>query len=291
MRLALLTCSTLPDWEQDDRFLHDLLTQKGIQWSLIPWDAAEDWSKYDVVLIRTTWDYVERVKDFEASLRQIAVQSRLLNPFEVVQWNLRKTYLQVLSERGIPIAPTVWIDGCVDLSAIMSEKQWTRGFLKPVVGASASDTKRFGVQDIPEVQRWLDVRVQEGTQFICQPYIDSVETQGEISTIIFGDTLSHSVQKIPVPGDYRVQDDYGASDFVLDIEAYPQVAEISNRVMEILSELFEDLLVVRLDFLLIDGVTPVINEVELIEPSLFFRHAPMRGPEILLQQLCSLIQS
>jgi glutathione synthase/RimK-type ligase-like ATP-grasp enzyme len=291
MRLALLTCSNLPLWEQDDRFLHQALDIADIEWSLIPWDASEDWTQYDAALIRTTWDYVNRVGEFESTLSSISRQTRLLNPIEVVRWNLRKTYLRVLSERGIPIAPTIWIDSVVDLSDLMILNRWERGFLKPIVGASASDTRRFTRQEVAVVQDWLDTHLQQGQSFMLQPYIDTVETIGEVSLIYFGRVFSHVVQKIPVSGDYRVQDDYGARDCAQAIDDYPHLLEISQHVLEVLHAQFDDLLVSRLDFLLMPNGQAVVNEVELIEPSLFFRHAPRRGPEILIQQLRSLIQS
>lgn len=291
MRLALLTCSNLPDWEQDDRFLHQALDAQGIEWALIPWDASEDWSQYDAALIRTTWDYVNRLEEFESVLSALAHQTHLLNPIEVVSWNLRKTYLRDLAEAGISIAPTIWIDSIVDLAEVMDQNLWTRGFLKPTVGASASDTMRFDRGDISVVQDWLNTRVQQGQSFMFQPYIETVETIGEISLIFFGTVFSHVVQKIPVSGDYRVQDDYGALDYAQDIDLYPNLLNISQDVLAFVHAKFETVLVSRVDFLLMDNGDAVVNEVELIEPSLFFRHAPHRGPEILLQQLDSLIQS
>ena len=291
MRLALLTCSNLPTWEQDDRFLHQTLTDKGIEWSVIPWDASEDWSQYDATLIRTTWDYVNRVDEFESTLFDISRQTRLLNPIEVVRWNIQKTYLRDLSEQGVPIAPTTWIDDWVDLGEVMHQNRWNRGFLKPIVGASASDTMRFSRQDIAIAQDWLHRHIQQGQSFMFQPYIETVETIGEISLIFFGRVFSHIVQKIPVSGDYRVQDDYGARDYVQNIDDYPDLLEISQGVLEIVHAQFDDVLVCRLDFLLMENGQALVNEVELIEPSLFFRHAPHHAPEIFVQQLRTLIQS
>ena len=286
MRLALLTCSDLPTWEQDDRFLHQALDAQGIEWALIPWDASEDWSQYDAALIRTTWDYVKRLA--ESALSALAHQTHLLNPMEVVSWNLRKTYLRDLAEAGISIAPTIWIDSMVDLAVVMVQNLWTRGFLKPTVGASASDTMRFDRGDISVVQDWLNTRNQQGQSFMFQPYIETVETIGEISDLGQPKPCSPKDTRI---GDYRVQDDYGALDYAQDIDLYPNLLNISQDVLAFVHAKFETVVVSRVDFLLMDNGDAVVNEVELIEPSLFFRHAPHRGPEILLQQLDSLIQS
>ena len=85
MRLALLTCSDLPEWEQDDRFLHKTLDDNGVSWIKISWDASQDWSEFDAVLIRTTWDYVERRQEFLLTMRRISEQTRLLNPINIIE--------------------------------------------------------------------------------------------------------------------------------------------------------------------------------------------------------------
>ncbi len=290
MRLALLTCSDLPEWEQDDRFLHQTLDAQGVTWVGIPWDSEQDWSTFDAVLIRTTWDYVERREEFLSTMRTISNKTRLLNPISIIEWNIRKTYLREMAQAGIPIAPTIWIESSIDVRLEMAANGWKKGFFKPIVGACASDTLRFTFEQELEAQQWLDTQLASGKHFIFQPYLETVETSGEWSTIYFGSTLSHCVQKIPISGDYRVQDDFGASDYVVDSNELPELISISERVMKYLNDRFEDILVTRLDYLLFDG-NFVLNEVEMIEPSLFLRHSPNSAPEILIQELRSLIDS
>ena len=287
MKLALLTCTDLPDWEVDDRFFHRALDEAGIEWSVYPWDGDVDWSSFDMVLIRTTWDYVTRRDDFIATLRHIANQTRLLNPFDVIAWNLEKTYLRDLEQMGLPIAPTVWITELIGLQDILTEKNWGRAFLKPVVGASAVNTKRFDLETVGSAQRWLENLLKQDERMMLQPYLNSVETEGEYSAIFFGRRLSHCVQKIPVPGDYRVQDDYGASDRYVDPTTLPALIQLANQTMEVLHSRFDGLIVARLDFLRMTTGEFVINEVELIEPSLFFRHSPVEAGRILVEELLS----
>lgn len=285
MKLALLSCENLPDWEKDDRFLHQELSRQGIQWTIIAWDASADWSYFDAVLIRTTWDYVERKEEFVEALRRISTQTRLLNSLDVVLWNVEKTYLKTLAEHRVPIAPTVWIDKTTQpLSALLQKQGWTKAFLKPVVGACASDTRRFSIRDSEVVEAWLQTHLTSGKTMMLQPYLDTVETDGEYSVLYFGNRLSHCVQKIPVAGDYRVQDDFGATDHRIEARDYPDLIAVAQQTLSVLQALFDDILVVRLDFLHWQGQF-VINEVELIEPSLFLRHAPNTGPSILVEEL------
>lgn len=287
MKLALLTCRDLPDWEVDDRFFHTALDEAGVEWSILPWDSEVEWSSFDLVLVRTTWDYVARREVFTSTLRHIASQSRLLNPFEIIEWNLEKTYLLDLEQLGIPIAPTVWITDGISLQDVLAQKKWDKAFLKPVVGASAVNTRRFTREAAEDAQRWLEDLLKQGERMMLQPYLNSVETEGEYSTIFFGQRLSHCVQKIPVSGDYRVQDDYGASDQRVDPEAFPELLRLANQTMAVIHSRFDGLLVARLDFLRLSTGAFVINEVELIEPSLFFRHSPIEGGKILVEELLS----
>lgn len=113
---------------------------------------------------------------------------------------------------------------------------------------------------------------------MVQPYVGSVETEGELSAIYFGGTFSHGVQKIPVPGDYRVQDDFGAKDVdygfsPTEFQTIETVFESLNRVC---AERFpgEHIAYARVDFLRSATGELWLNELELVEPSLFFRRAP-----------------
>jgi hypothetical protein len=57
-----------------------------------------------------------------------------------------------------------------------------------------------------------------------------VETEGELSAIYFGGHFSHAVRKIPLPGDYRVQDDFGAHDEPVALD--PAARALAERVLE-----------------------------------------------------------
>ena len=288
MKLALLTCSNLPSWEEDDRFFHAALDRLGIEWSLVTWDSKTDWSLFDVALIRTTWDYVDRRDDFLHRLKEISLETYLFNPVEIVEWNLKKTYLKDLEAAGLAIAPTVWIEKPSDLKGLLCMHGWNRGFLKPVVGACAVDTKRIVVNETERVQVWLNERIARGEGMMLQPYLETVETEGEFSVIYFGRRLSHCVCKVPVKGDYRVQDDYGASDYAIEPKEYPEMMMVAEATLEFLHSRFTRVLVTRIDFLKTPEGQFVINEVEMIEPSLFFRHSEVMAGELLLQELLSL---
>jgi hypothetical protein len=284
MRLALPTCADLPTWEVDDRPLHAALRARGAEVSFPVWDdPSVDWAAFDAVLIRTTWDYQEKLPAFLAWAGAASAAARLFNPLEIVRWNTRKTYLRDLAARGLPVTPTVWLEGrSADVGALLAERGWRRGFLKPVVGATARETLRF--DDSPAGLAAADAhlaRLLPVEPMMLQPYLSSVETEGELSAIYLDDQLTHCVQKIPVPGDYRVQDDFGASDRPARFS--PTEQDFVEAVMARVRADFGRPLYARVDFLRGEH-GPLLNELEMVEPSLFFRHAPAAA-EVLAEGL------
>ena len=267
VNIALASCSTLPDWEVDDRPLWEALRRRGIEFEQPDWrDPSVSWDAFDAVLIRTTWDYTDYPDQFLKWAEQVSTQTLLLNSLEIVRWNFNKLYLKDLQNKGASIAPTVWLleNHTYDIRAIMNKHGWKRGFIKPVVGACAIGTLRFSIEESDLAAAHL-LKLETGC--MLQPYIETVEQMGEFSLIYFDGRLSHAVQKIPVSGDYRVQDDYGASDKA--IVPPVDLLSVGERTLSILDE---QPLYARIDALLYRGKW-VLNELELIEPSLFFRHS------------------
>ncbi|NVB37696.1 hypothetical protein G6O69_07615 [Pseudenhygromyxa sp. WMMC2535] len=287
-RLALATCANLPDWEVDDRPLHAALARRGASVEQPCWDDPEvDWASFDAVVIRTTWDYQHRCQDFVRWAEAVEARTRLFNPAAVVAWNTDKRYLRELGERGVALAPSLWLEPgeAVDLRAAVADFASERAFFKPVVGASAVGTRRFSTTDADELAAAaadLDAHLAAGEAMILQPYLASVEDQGELSVLVYDGEPCYGVRKIPVPGDYRVQDDYGASDepWQPDEAARELVARslaaLGQRIRE-LGGRDEALLYARVDMLRDHEGALVLNELELVEPSLFFRHDPRAG--------------
>lgn len=292
-KIALVSCRALPEWEVDDQPLWSALEDRDVELCLPVWDDERfDWQSCDLVIPRTTWDYQERWEEFLAWFKRVGTCTQLLNSSETLEWNIDKRYLK---ELPIPQPPTHWIDQqylsrveALDLAGslirLCRENGWQRGFLKPHIGASARGTFRFSTRDAHEqaalaqhLMEWLPQR-----HLILQPYLDNVEERGEVSLIFFEGELSHAVQKIPVRGDYRVQDDYGASDHPWE----PPLSWV-KQCEALLSSLPIMPLYARCDALQDEEGDFRLVELELIEPSLFFRHdleSPARFAAAILRR-------
>lgn len=275
--LALATCRELPAHEADDRPFHAALERRGVAFEHAIWDDdTVDWARYDAVLIRTTWDYTARVGAFCDWARRVEAVTRLANPARVVEWNTHKSYLRALGKAGVATVPTVWLDrgSRPDLAALTTAIGGRVGFLKPCVGATAEGTVRFSFDHagIARGQAHIDAVIGE-RDYMLQPFVKSVTSHGETSAMFFGGELSHCVRKVPQAGDYRVQDDYGGQDEPCE----PSAAELDlarRAIAAASAELDVDLLYARADWLVDEHGRPRLVELELVEPSLFFRHAP-----------------
>jgi hypothetical protein len=279
LRLALASQLDLPEWEVDDAPLHAALRALGATVEQPAWDdPVVSWAAYDAVLLRTTWNYAWDRDGFVEWCWRVAGQTRLLNRPRVCEWNSHKGYLADLERAGVPIAPTIWLDRGrpADVTALVGQAGWFQGFIKPVFGQTARETLRFTANGagLRQAQAHVD-RLLPAESLMLQPYLPLVETWGEASVVYVDGEPCHGVRKIPVPGDYRVQDDFGATDQPWDPP--PQVQALSRQAMaaaEFHLELEEPLLYGRVDWLRDDQGGWRLTELELIEPSMFFRHGP-----------------
>jgi glutathione synthase/RimK-type ligase-like ATP-grasp enzyme len=264
--IALATCSALPDGDPDDSALPALLDAEFRIWD----DPRVDWDDYDLVVVRSTWDYQRRRDEF---LRWAdGIGTRLVNPPHVLRWNTDKRYLADLRDAGMPVVPTSFAEPGEHIALPDAEH-----VVKPTVSAGSRDTARFGTE---ETERSLalarDIHAS-GRTVMIQPYLRSVDERGETAVIFFGGTLSHAIRKGPIlrPGAEPVTDVLFAEE-----EIQPRVASAAERdaaseVVAWCAARFEGpLAYARVDLVEDERGSPQVLELELTEPSLFFEHEP-----------------
>ena len=264
-----------PDLYDDDHLLRDALRERGVTDEAVRWDdAGADWAAYDLAVIRSPWDYPERHADFVAWAHRVP---RLANPADVVEWNTDKHYLRDLVAAGIPVTPTEFVEPGESWTAPPSG-EWV---VKPTVSGAAQNTGRYAMPGQAALAEAHVVRLTTaGGTAMVQPYLAAVDTAGETSVLCTPDaagrlTYSHGIRKgalLTGPDTGRSHDEY-----VEDITPRtPSAAElaVAAKVLETVPGGAERLLYARVD--LIPGLDgdPILVELELTEPSLFFAHAP-----------------
>ncbi|MER7005566.1 hypothetical protein ABT297_21315 [Dactylosporangium sp. NPDC000555] len=267
-RVALVTCADLPDLDEDDRALIPALAARGITAEPVVWTAEADWAAYDLAVVRNTWDYARRRDEFVA---WSAAVPRLANPAAVIEWNTDKRYLLDLSTAGVPIVPTAWVHPG-DEWRPEGEREIV---VKPAISVGSIDTGRYD----PVTQAGLAVahvrRLQDaGRLVMIQPYLGEVDTAGETSLLYFAGVFSHAIRKGAIlTGPYVGVDALYQNENISPRVPSAEELALGTRVLEALPVPAGELLYTRVDLLPSpDG--PVVIEVELTEPSLFFAQAP-----------------
>ncbi len=266
---AFLTTENLEGYIFDDDLLNGPLERLGWRVESLPWRATGvDWGAFELVVVRTTWDYTDDPEGFLKALEAIDRSgTRLENPLELIRWNLTKTYLRDLADRGLPVVPTVWANG----APIQQLEAWRQRFgelvVKPLVSASARDTYRISASTSRQTLEEISQRFV-GRDLMAQPFIRSIVDEGEISMFFFGGSISHTTLKSPKEGDFRVQEEFGGS-----IRAIETPDELLVEGKKVLVALEPAPLYARIDFVRHQGRW-LLMEVELIEPSLYLRYDP-----------------
>jgi glutathione synthase/RimK-type ligase-like ATP-grasp enzyme len=266
-RIAIATSALLPSIHPDDELFVALLNELGIRCEAAVWnDEAVDWRAFDAVLIRSTWDYVQH---YAAYLHWLDLLERfrlqVLNPVRLLRWNSNKRYLLDLERLGVTIIPTQ-IVAASELPAHVCARAGEELVIKPTVSATSWHTIRgvAGSSDFDAAVAALPTNIE----FLVQPFLPEIATEGEWSLLLFGSEYSHCVLKRPACNDYRVQNEFGGSTH----EATPTQAilDSARHALHAVEKLGHgSSCYARIDGVRRDGQL-LIMEVEMIEPSLYF---------------------
>ncbi|HEY2389829.1 MAG TPA: hypothetical protein VGK22_01535 [Candidatus Angelobacter sp.] len=269
-RIALITWSGLPEGAASERLLLPYLAAAHVEVQFVDWRSAGcDFSRFDLLILRSCWDSHLYGPQFVEWLQRTGVIVPIVNDVETVLWNRNKFYLRELEEKGIEIAPTIFVAsgeavGVKDRARI---ETWRKVVVKPAVSASAHNTWLEDSTEFP-TQAELTNRMQ-GEAFLVQQFIPEIQTQGEISFTLIDGAYSHAVRKRPAAGDFRVQEEHGGSSelFVPSSSLLGKVGEIARAVPQVRKSLY-----CRIDVVERAGRV-LLMELELIEPELYLNLA------------------
>ena len=269
-RCVVLTMDCLDDFEEYDHLIEAPLHDLGWQVERISWRAqGVCWDDYDVVLIRSPWDYQDDPAAFLGVLTQIEASSAILeNSLAVVKWNISKVYLKELEAGGVCIVPTLWPEHFEEgvLESAFDHFSAQQIVVKPHISANADHTYWLHRQSAGNRAPDLAAAFAD-RDFMIQPFMEHVLSEGEYSLFYFDGRYSHAILKTPKPEDFRVQEEHGARIKLIDPEegllrhAETAMTVLAGRVM---MPLYARIDLVRYE----EGFA--LMEAELIEPSLYF---------------------
>lgn len=281
--LALVTAIAATGTDTDMVPLIEACARAGWPADVRAWDdPTVTWSRYDAVLLRSPWDYTERLPEFLAWCERVAARSQLLNPLPVVRWNTDKHYLADLAARGVAVVPSAYVEPDADplpaLQAFLADHAEAGEFVvKPTVSAGSRDTQRYArAQEFAaanHIARLLDA----GRSVLLQPYLASVDRDGETALLYFDGDYSHAIRKgALLRPDTGATEALFAPEQIVAREPGEDERALAQAVLAAAHDalgLQAPLAYARVDLIRDGDGRPRLLELELCEPSLFFPHA------------------
>lgn len=282
-RIALVTYAAAPQLTPDDRLLLTALEEAGADVHPVIWDEAHGWRDFDLVVLRSTWDYFLRPDEFADWITRLEHSGvEVLNPLKIVRWNVDKRYLLELEARGVKIVPTLFLepgDEPADpLATLLGSRGWGDSVVKPAISGGAHLTWRTSPRAADE-SRFRELLKGRNGGVLVQPFMPEVLHDGELSLVFLDGVFSHAAVKRPQDGDFRVQQEHGGT----YAAARPtegvihQAGEVIAAAAGLSGMAGGDLAYARVDGVIrrtAGGEEFILMELECIEPNLFFLQHP-----------------
>lgn len=267
MRIALVTATELPRPDTDLPLLVDAFAARGAHAEPVAWDdPTADWAAFDVALLRSTWNYVAHLRAFREWLDRVEAATRLVNPHGTVTWNLHKRYLHDLAGAGVAVVPTELVPHAVqpDWNALFD--RFGELVVKPAISAGSFATVRVAAGDVRAAREHRQAHADR--DLLVQPLLASVMTHGEDNLVHLGGTFSHAIHKGPrwagQPEQSRGLVQPADDELALARDVLRTVAELGHGTPAY----------ARVDVARAADGTPVLMELELVEPALYLDRAP-----------------
>jgi glutathione synthase/RimK-type ligase-like ATP-grasp enzyme len=267
--VALVTAIASCVLDEDLAPLAAACGRAGIEPVIVAWDdPTVSWSRFDGIVLRSTWDYISRLDGFLAWCGRDAVARRLFNAPEVVRWNVDKRYLGELAKSGVPVIPSHYFAPGEDI-VLPDSGEFVA---KPCVGAGSAGVRRFRAGERDEAARHVRELLDSGSHVLVQPYLEDVDSAGETALLFYDGGFSHAIRKAPLlHRDAAIGTALFAQERISARQPSDAELEVARQVLSALP--FATPAYARVD-LLPSPSGPMLLELELVEPSMFFASAP-----------------
>lgn len=276
--IALITAQAARTLDDDLAPLETALRALNAEVTIVEWDDPRtDWSRFDLALLRSTWDYTARLPEFLAWTVRVENLTVLANPTNLVRWNTDKHYLRDLADRGVTTVPSEFVELNDDadhaVQSFLTRHTPTEFVVKPSVGAGSRDARRHGASDIGPATSHVRALLASGRTALLQPYLDRVDEAGETALIYFAGQFSHAIRKGPLlqRGAEPTRALFATENITSRNPGGDEIALAGHALQAIPGGAP---LYARVDVIRDARGEPCILELELTEPSLFFAFAP-----------------
>ena len=209
-----------------------------------------------VLLPLAVWDYSRHFDEFLRFLDEIErLNLSILNPLPLLRYNFSKLYLKELEDLGFDIIPSIFIKPNEPYEKHLNK--WQNPIIKPLVGQSGNGVRRLSQKPISKNER------EKG--FIIQQFIPEICDNGELCLVFFNANFQYAITRKVAKDDFRANSQFGA--------LVQKCEFVDKKCISIAQRIFSHLpqkpLYARVDFITHQGKA-LINELELIEPNLYF---------------------
>ena len=264
---------------KEDGLLLCSLKKLGFNVSRVSWSSKTfNWEEIDYAIFRTTWDYFERIDEFLFWIESYAKKITFINSLSLIRWNLDKNYLQDFPKSHV--VPSIFCDlnTSICLKDVFKKTGWNEVIIKPSVSAAAWNTHHVTPKNLNKKEGVFS-KLKSKHKMIIQEFQESVLKAGEVSMIVLGGVFSHAVLKKAKKNDYRVQDDFGGT-----VSVYSASKKEIKFAEDIVAMCPEKTLYARVDILFGNNKKPLLSELEIIEPELWFRFNE-KSADLLAQKI------
>lgn len=298
--IAILTCSEF----DHDYLLYDdkhLLAEiksnyPNIAVSFCEWENDNLHNDASLVVVRSPWNYVEKYAQFLPWFKNFAKQLsarkiKLCNDLDTIIWSSHKKYLTQLEQKGIAIVPSVLLPAHSSVESVftvLKNKNWQQSVVKACVGAGGKNCIKVYASDHQNNNDDNDKfnelsQVLQFSDVLVQPYLNSIKLKGEVSVVFINEEISHAVIWQPVKKDFFLDYTVERSVYELSEKEKDLAIKTIQAAKQCVAEEFpsgsfnpkDKYLYARVDLLFDDQdhSKSMVSEVELFEPSLFFRYS------------------
>ena len=266
--IALVTTESARGHDKDLGILSRALDASGVKWNIVNWDDPDaQWSDFSIAVLRSPWDYHERIAEFSAWLKVVATQTRLLNTLSIVEWNLDKRYLRELMSADIAVMETVFVESEADLANDVFSRDV---IVKPAISAGSNNTARHKNNSVGAIEHARRL-LKSGIAVLAQPYHSAIDEYGETGLVYLAGQFSHAFRKAPIFADKDQKHNglYVEEEITLRVPSDAERAFGDKVVAFVKNKFGQAPLYARVDMVVNAQGVPELMELELTEPSLF----------------------
>jgi glutathione synthase/RimK-type ligase-like ATP-grasp enzyme len=261
----------------EDGLIYDELKKLGLEVTRKDWDDKEfNWENAKILLIRSTWDYFHRFREFKEWINKVKLKSTLINSYEQINWNFDKHYLKDLQQNNINIPASIFIKkgSTKTLQEHMKNNNWDCIVIKPTISGAGRHTYKVDNSNVSDINKNFLKLIQE-EDYIVQEFQKNIISKGEVAVVLINGEYTHAILKLAKKGDFRVQDDFGGT-----VHDYEPNKDMINFAQESIKNLNPTPVYARVDIIWDNNDKMAVSELELIEPELWFRNNPSAAVKI-----------